>query len=108
MNNHHLILCDELAHVYFLEIILKIFFQQENAARSPLDELDENLEDDGDGLSEGEVEKFSSPMPEATPASVQEIPEKKVPKSPEPTKKSPTPPPSSKEPEVNFMLNPKS
>jgi len=72
----------------------------ENAARSPLDELDENLEDDGDGLSEGEVEKFSSPMPEATPASVQEIPEKKVPKSPEPTKKSPTPPPSSKEAET--------
>ena len=47
-------------------------------------------------------------MPEATPASVQEIPEKKVPKSPEPTKKSPTPPPSSKEAEVHFMLNPKS
>ena len=47
-------------------------------------------------------------MPEATPASVQEIPEKKVPKSPEPTKKSPTPPPSSKEAEVlKFYVKPK-
>jgi len=67
----------------------------ENATRNPLDELDENLDEGGDDLSEGEVEKFSSPMPEATPAPVQEIPEKKVPKSPEPTKKSPTSPPSS-------------
>jgi len=65
----------------------------ENAARHPLDELDENL-DGGDDLSEGEDEKFSSPVPEATPAPVQEMPEKKVPTSPEPTKKSRSPPPS--------------
>merc|ERR1719369_1894879 len=64
-----------------------------NTARHPLDELDEYL-DGGDDLSEGEDEKFSSPVPEATPAPVQEMPEKKVPTSPEPTKKSRSPPPS--------------
>merc|ERR1712083_657235 len=36
----------------------------ENAARSPLEELDENHDD----LSEGEEEKFSSPVTEASQA----------------------------------------
>jgi len=118
----------------------------ENAARSPLEELDENHDDLSEGEeekfsspvteasqappvaqeppvvkevkppviqevpkqksptppdSEGEEEKFSSPAPEASPAppAAQEVPKKKVPTSPEPTKKLSTPP--SSEPEVS-------
>merc|ERR1711971_577875 len=125
----------------------------ENAARCPLEELDENHDDIGEDLSEGEEEKFSSPVtetsqappvaqeppvvkevkppviqeipkqksptppdlsededekfsspaPEASPAppapAEQEVPKKKVPTSPEPTKKLSTPP--SSEPEVS-------
>ena len=57
-------------------------------------------------LSEGEEEKFSSPAPETSPAplAAQEVPKKKVPTSPEPTKKLSTPP--SSEPEVNLRLHP--
>merc|ERR1712051_415372 len=68
----------------------------ENAAKSPLEELDENHDDIGEDLSEGEEEKFSSPITEASPAppAAQEVPKKKVPTSPEPTKKLSTPPSS--------------
>ena len=59
-------------------------------------------------LSEDEEEKFSSPAPEASPAppapAAEEVPKKKVPTSPEPTKKLSTPP--SSEPEVNLRLHP--
>ena len=121
------------------------YFLQENAARSPLEELDENHDDLSEGEeekfsspvteasqappvaqeppvvkevkptviqevpkqksptppdSEGEEEKFSSPAPEASlaPPAAHEVPKKKVPTSPEPTKKLSTPP--SSEPEV--------
>ena len=104
------------------------YFLKENAARSPLEELDENHDDLSEGeeekfsspvteasqappvvkevkpdLSEGEEEKFSSPAPEASPAppAAQEVPKKKVPTSPEPTKKLST---HSSEPEVNFKF----
>ena len=64
---------------------------QENASRCPLKELDENPDDGDVEMSDGDDDNFSSPVPEASPAPVEEVevPKQKVPTSPQPTKKSP-------------------
>ena len=59
-----------------------VFFSKENAARRPLDELDEGHEQLSD------EEDFSSPVPDP----VHHEPPKKVPTSPEPSRKAPPEP----------------